>query len=181
MKLHGRAVRNGMRVALVAAVMAALDPVLGVAAAQEQQDPLADAEASYVFEDYHRALNLLADLELEENLGPAVGFELQVLKGRCLVRLGQNELAAEAFCEAHAINRDWLPGAEGMPDDEATAFTTALATCPRDVSWWKKPVVWLVGGATAVVAYLLIRNNDDEIVLDPNQDLPDPPGPPTAR
>ncbi len=174
-----RVARRNVSASLIVVVLSALGPAPTAALAEEPRNPLTDAEASYAFEDYHRALNLLVDLEQNEELAPAIRFELLLLKGRCLVRLSQNELAAEAFCGAHAINRDWQPNVETIPTDEAVAFASAMDSCQRPTAWWKRPVVWLLGGGVAVATIVLTGGDDDPPTT--IQDLPGPPAPPGAR
>jgi hypothetical protein len=171
-----RVARRNVSASLIVVVLSALGPAPTAALAEEPRNPLTDAEASYAFEDYHRALNLLVDLEQNEELAPAIRFELLLLKGRCLVRLSQNELAAEAFCGAHAINRDWQPNVETIPTDEAVAFASAMDSCQRPTAWWKRPVVWLLGGGVAAVLLIIDPPPPTE-----TPDLPGPPAPPGAR
>lgn len=165
----------------------------GVALAQVQDD-LARAREHYEFAEFDQALAILARL-IARSGEPAQRLrDAYVLQARCQVGLGNRLLAEDSFCEALALDPDWLPDPIFFPRSEVEVFESAKAGCPARVvqpepvvkpapapkqpkPWYMKPVVWAGAAGAVILAVVLLGGGDDD---EGPPSLPNPPPPPAA-
>lgn len=98
------------------------------AVAAETAD-LARAREHYDFAEFQPALDICNALIGGGALRGEALRDAYILKGRCLVNLGNHSIAREMFCEALRLDAAWRPEASVFPKEEQEDFDQAVAGC----------------------------------------------------
>jgi len=127
-----------------------------------QDDPsrlLDQANADYDFGEYQNALDLLDGIPLDDAVPAKTAFDVHVLRGRCLVGLGNNDLARESFCAARLLDQEWQPDPVLFLPAEVEVYASSLDGCSTGGG---KPWKWIAAGVVALGGALVILTGGGE-------------------
>lgn len=159
----------------------AITPGLGGPAVVLAADgDLSRAVRLYSFERYEDALAFVEKTIAEVNLENDALRDAHVLQARCLVQLGRNEEALEAFGQALNIDQTWQPEEGLLTVQEMAILDKVQRDQDTGGSWLTKPVTLIAAGIGLVVGILVMGSDDGgggtEDVDDALYEPPDPPG-----
>jgi hypothetical protein len=153
------AVMRPLGALLLAAFAVVFCPGLPPALARARPD-LDRAQEHYDFAEYGVALTILDGMIARGDLTGDTLRDAKILKARCLVGLGRDSEALDAWCEVIKLDPAWRPDEVFFPGNEIASFNRALEGCVEKESaaapWYKNKIVMAGAGALVLVGVLAV-------------------------